>query len=133
MIKRLLASLLMMLLTSVTVLAKDTGSTPVVSTAHYMANEGLMVVNGDTKVVFDPLFRNSYGQYQLLPKSMEDALFAGEPPFDGIDAVFVSWRSFFPGRYVAIAQASARDTSLRAITGGEGHALSGRRPGWGSV
>jgi glyoxylase-like metal-dependent hydrolase (beta-lactamase superfamily II) len=47
-------------------------------------------VQGETKVVFDPLFRNSYGQYQLLPKSMEEALFAGVPPFDGIDAVFVS-------------------------------------------
>ena len=58
--------------------------------ARYMANEGLMVVQGETKVVFDPLFRNGYGQYQLLPKEMEDALFAGEPPFDGIDAVFVS-------------------------------------------
>lgn len=60
------------------------------STAQYMANEGLMVVHGETKVVFDPLFRNSYGQYQLLPKSMEEALFAGSPPFDGIDAVFIS-------------------------------------------
>lgn len=49
-----------------------------------------MVVQGETKVVFDPLFRNSYGHYQLLPKPMEDALFAGAPPFDGIDAVFVS-------------------------------------------
>lgn len=55
-----------------------------------MANEGLMVVQGETKVVFDPLFRNGFGQYQRLPKEMEDGLFAGEPPFDGIDAVFVS-------------------------------------------
>ena len=55
-----------------------------------MANEGLMVVQGDTKVAFDPLFRNSYGQYQLLPKEMEEALFSGQPPFDGIDAVFIS-------------------------------------------
>jgi L-ascorbate metabolism protein UlaG (beta-lactamase superfamily) len=58
--------------------------------AQYMANEGLMVVQGETKIVFDPLFRNNYGQYQLLPKPMEEALFAGAPPFDGIDAVFVS-------------------------------------------
>ena len=65
-------------------------SDEVSSTAHYLANEGLMVVRGDTKVVFDPLFRNSYGHYQLLPKAMEQALFAGEPPFDGIDAVFIS-------------------------------------------
>ena len=49
-----------------------------------------MVVQGETKVVFDPLFRNSYGHYQLLPRAMKDALYAGEPPFDGIDAVFIS-------------------------------------------
>ncbi len=60
------------------------------STAQYLANEGLMVTHGETKVVFDPLFRNSYGHYQLLPKDMEEALFAGTPPFDGIDAVFIS-------------------------------------------
>lgn len=68
--------------------APDTDSQS--ATAHYMANEGLMVVQGETKVVFDPLFRNSYGHYQLLPKAMEEALFAGVPPFDGIDAVFIS-------------------------------------------
>lgn len=58
--------------------------------AHYMANEGVMVVQGETKVVFDPLFRNGYGYYQLLPEAMEEALFAGKPPFDGIDAIFIS-------------------------------------------
>jgi L-ascorbate metabolism protein UlaG (beta-lactamase superfamily) len=60
------------------------------SSAHYLANEGLMVVQDETKVLFDPLFRNTYGQYQQLPKPMEEALFAGTPPFDGIDAVFIS-------------------------------------------
>jgi L-ascorbate metabolism protein UlaG (beta-lactamase superfamily) len=59
-------------------------------TAHYLANEGVMVVHGDTKVIFDPLFRSSYGRYRLLPEAMEEALFAGAPPFDGIDAVFIS-------------------------------------------
>jgi L-ascorbate metabolism protein UlaG (beta-lactamase superfamily) len=60
------------------------------SQAVYMANEGLMVENGDTKIMFDPLFRNSYGHYQLLPLPMKNALFAGQPPFDGIDAIFIS-------------------------------------------
>lgn len=60
------------------------------ATAHYMANEGLMVVQGETKILFDPLFRNSYGQYLLLPEDMERALFAGEAPYDGVDAIFVS-------------------------------------------
>jgi L-ascorbate metabolism protein UlaG (beta-lactamase superfamily) len=72
------------------VFAKAPNSEPTSATAQYMANEGLMVVQGETKVVFDPLFRNSYGHYQLLPKAMEQALYAGESPFDGIDAVFIS-------------------------------------------
>ena len=60
------------------------------ATAFYMANEGVMVTDGDTKILFDPIYRNSYGQYLLLPEDMERALFAGEAPFDGVDAVFIS-------------------------------------------
>ena len=60
------------------------------STAYYMANEGLMVTRGETKILFDPLFRDSYGQYLLLPEDMEQALFAGRAPFDGVDAIFIS-------------------------------------------
>ena len=58
--------------------------------AMYLANEGLLVTEGETKVLFDPLFRNNYGQYQLLPLEMEDALIAGDAQFDGVDAVFIS-------------------------------------------
>lgn len=90
MIKRLFSLLVLTLLVPGFTFAKSIDSTPDNATAHYMANEGLMVVSGETKIVFDPLFRNSYGHYQLLPRSMEEALFAGTPPFDGIDAVFVS-------------------------------------------
>lgn len=71
-------------------IAQADNATTSVSKARYLANEGLMIVQGETKIVFDPLFRNGFGQYQLLPKAMEAALFAGTPPFDGIDAVFVS-------------------------------------------
>lgn len=60
------------------------------SVAHYMANEGLMVVHGDTKVMFDPLYDQSYNNYLLLPEDMEAALFAGEAPYDGLDAIFIS-------------------------------------------
>ena len=87
---KIILLMLLSLLWTVNCYADSSDSNTSVSRAQYMANEGLMVVQGDTKVVFDPLFRNSYGQYQLLPKEMEDALFSGQPPFDGIDAVFVS-------------------------------------------
>lgn len=58
--------------------------------AFYLGNEAVMISRGDTKVLFDPLFRNDYGQYQRVPHAMESALIAGEAPFDGVDAVFVS-------------------------------------------
>jgi L-ascorbate metabolism protein UlaG (beta-lactamase superfamily) len=60
------------------------------SVAHYMANEGLMVVHGDTKVMFDPLYNQSYGSYIMLPEQMRAALFAGAAPYDGLDAIFIS-------------------------------------------
>ncbi len=60
------------------------------SEAHYLANEGLMIVNGDTKIVFDPLYRESYGQYLLLPDEIEKGIFAGTAPYDEIDAIFIS-------------------------------------------
>jgi L-ascorbate metabolism protein UlaG (beta-lactamase superfamily) len=49
-----------------------------------------MIARGDTKILFDPFFRNDYGQYDLVPQKMEAALFAGTPPWDGIDAIFIS-------------------------------------------
>lgn len=58
--------------------------------AHYLANEGVLIAAGETRIVFDPLFRNDFGTYLLLPKELERALFAGEPPFTGLDAVFIS-------------------------------------------
>ena len=58
--------------------------------AHYLANASVMVAHGAAKVVFDPLFRNDFGQYERVPAEMEQALFAGEPPFDDIDAIFIS-------------------------------------------
>lgn len=60
------------------------------SRAHYLANAGVMIEYGDTKILFDPLFSNDYDQYDSVPPDMEAALFSGSAPWDGIDAVFVS-------------------------------------------
>lgn len=56
----------------------------------YLANEGVAVFHDDTTLLFDPLFRNDYGLYALVPDSTRDALFAGAAPFENISAVFVS-------------------------------------------
>ena len=58
--------------------------------AHYLANAGVMVAQGSSKVLFDPFFRNDYGVYDLVPEDMERAIFAGEVPWDGVNAIFIS-------------------------------------------
>ena len=70
--------------------AATRAAAPVSAKAQYLANASVLVTHGDTKVVFDPLFRNDFGQYALVPAQTERALFEGTAPFDGLDAVFVS-------------------------------------------
>jgi len=60
------------------------------SRIQYLANEGVMVSHADTSILFDPLFNQSFGQYQLVPAPMREAIMTGAPPYDGMDAVFVS-------------------------------------------
>ncbi len=76
--------------------------------AKYLANAGVLISHGETKIVFDPLFDNDYGFYERVPEDIEQALFAGAPPFDGLDAVFVSHHHgdhFSPERMVRLLQA----------------------------
>lgn len=58
--------------------------------ATYLGNEGVMVARGDTKILFDAFYANSYGQYVLVPDEISGPMLAGEAPYDGIDAIFVS-------------------------------------------
>lgn len=57
---------------------------------QYLANEGVMVTYEDSKILFDPLYGNSYNSYQMVPETMRAAIMAGSAPFDDVDAVFVS-------------------------------------------
>ncbi len=61
-----------------------------VAEAFYLANTGVMVSRGESRVLFDPLFRNTYGVYDKVPADIEAAILAGDPPWHGIDAVFIS-------------------------------------------
>ena len=60
------------------------------SRVTYLANQGVLIEQAQTKVLFDPLFDNAYGQYELVPDGMASDLLQGNPPFDDVDAVFVS-------------------------------------------
>lgn len=60
------------------------------ASATYLGNEGVLVERGDTKVLFDAFYSNSYGTYTLVPDAIASAMLAGDPPYDGIDSIFVS-------------------------------------------
>ncbi|MCI0517713.1 MAG: MBL fold metallo-hydrolase [Woeseiaceae bacterium] len=62
----------------------------VTARAHYLGNAGVMVEHGATRILFDPLFREDFDDYELVPPEMQRALLAGAAPWDGVDAVFVS-------------------------------------------
>ncbi len=58
--------------------------------ARYLGNEGILIAHGETKVLFDAFYAKSFGRYALIPDDMRQELMNGTPPYDGIDAVFVS-------------------------------------------
>ncbi len=77
---------LMMLIIPLQGYAHEKGQTQVT----YLGNEGLLFVDGSTKVLFDPFFHNDYGSYQLVPDRVRRAIFESTPPFDGVSVIVVS-------------------------------------------
>ncbi len=71
-------------LTSLTAFAHEPGE------ARYIANEAVMVTHGETKILFDPLPITGFGTYPDVPEADKKAMMAGEAPYDGVDAVFIS-------------------------------------------
>ena len=74
----------------VLILTVLTGPAGALSVATYIANEGVLIARDDTRIAFDPLFRNGFDYYHLPSLDVEEALINGRPPFDGIDAIFIS-------------------------------------------
>ncbi len=60
------------------------------ATATYLGNEGVMVVHGETKILFDAFYADGFGQYALVPDAITETMMQGAPPYDGVDAIFVS-------------------------------------------
>ncbi len=60
------------------------------SQATYLGNEGVLVTRGDVKVVFDAFYADGLGTYLVPSAAVVQGLLEGKPPYDGIDAVFVS-------------------------------------------
>jgi L-ascorbate metabolism protein UlaG (beta-lactamase superfamily) len=60
------------------------------SSATYVANEAVLITNGDKKVLFDPFFHQVFGTYQLVPEQTKQAIFSAAPPFDNLTAIVIS-------------------------------------------
>jgi len=58
--------------------------------ATYVGNEGVLVARGQTKVLFDAFYSDSYGKYLTVPAGIRDAMMRSEAPYDGVDVVLVS-------------------------------------------
>jgi len=59
------------------------------ATAHFLANEAVLVTAGETRILFDPLYIHLNG-IQPIPRRIKRRLMAGEDEFEGVDVVFVS-------------------------------------------
>lgn len=57
---------------------------------RHIGNAGLMIVQGETKILFDPLYSNGYNNYHLVPADVKQAVITGAAPYDAIDAVLIS-------------------------------------------
>jgi len=73
-------------------------SAQVESSVRYLADEGVMVTHQNSKILIDPLFRNSFDQYQLVPDNVRNAIFAGQAPYDAVDAVHIPHAGWPTGR-----------------------------------
>ncbi|MBN2207184.1 MAG: PD40 domain-containing protein [Candidatus Aminicenantes bacterium] len=101
------------------------GNEPLVLT--YVANCGVLLASGDTKILIDALFDKPNPEYRAPEPETLDKIMKGEPPFDGVDLVLVTHNHpdhFEPGlgvRYldahpnaVLLAPADAVDAMRRA-------------------
>jgi L-ascorbate metabolism protein UlaG (beta-lactamase superfamily) len=59
-------------------------------TLTYVANMGVLVSSGETKVLIDALFDKPNPDYRAPAAGSLKAILKGEPPFDGIDLVLVT-------------------------------------------
>ena len=61
------------------------------ASARYLGNEGVLVARGDTKILFDAFYAESFGgEYSLVREPDQSAMMQSQPPFDGVDAIFIS-------------------------------------------
>jgi L-ascorbate metabolism protein UlaG (beta-lactamase superfamily) len=84
--KLILATLIILPCLFSVICRAHTGSTEVT----YLGNEGLLIRDGRSKILFDPFFHNDYGQYQLVPADMFKGIMQGLAPYNEVNLVIIS-------------------------------------------
>jgi L-ascorbate metabolism protein UlaG (beta-lactamase superfamily) len=82
-------------------------------TVTFLANEGVMLASGETKVLIDALFQKYERGYAVPHDSTQRALASARGPFDGVDLVLVTHRHgdhFHPAPIAAHMRANAQAT-----------------------
>jgi L-ascorbate metabolism protein UlaG (beta-lactamase superfamily) len=78
----------------------------------YVANEGVLVSSGDSKVLIDALFDKPNPDYRAPSPDVLDKIMKGEAPFDGVDVALVThnhpdhFDAPLAARYMATARAT---------------------------
>lgn len=81
-------------------------------------NAGIRAEFGEAKFLFDPLYDNHFGSLEEMGPELIGRIIAGEAPYDGVDAVFVSHAhaDHFSAEYLGRMLAAQVDLSLVAPT-----------------
>jgi len=69
---------------------RRTGEAAIPLKLTYVANMGVLVSSGETKVLIDALFDKPNPDYRAPAPEMLDKIMKGEAPFDGVDLVLVT-------------------------------------------
>lgn len=84
--------------------------------ATYIANEGIVIRQGDVAVIFDPIPLSGFGVYPEPSRQQIRAMMAGEGEFAGLDVIFISHahRDHFSAKATLALMAAQSDLHLVA-------------------
>lgn len=105
----------------------------------YLANEGVLIEGGGTKILIDALFRDSLGYYVRHSPAVQERMETGKPPFDSVTLALAThfhldhWDAGAISRFLRLnpmaqfastpsataMMPSAQRSRVRALSGGE--------------
>lgn len=103
---------------------------PETGKATAIRNEGVIVEADGTKILFDPIYDNNFGDYHEVTAQLAATIASGAAPYDGVDAVFITHAHgdhFSPGGLVAML---AQQPEVRLFAPAQAVASMREAAGW---